>query len=401
MEIKNVSIIGGGNSAHAVIPFLSLSGYNVSLLTRHPEKWRENITLEYQTPEGMVIKEFKGELKRITSNPEEIIPDSDLIILCMPVTSYRAALHSISSSIRKDKKVYIMTIYGQGGFDWMVGEIRKKENLNNVVACAVGLIPWVCRTKTYGHTGITYGPKAVNVICVDSKDEFEFLEKTVLSDICYRWFNTGRFVRSENFISLSLSVDNQIIHTTRMFSLYLKHNGVWEKEEDVPYFYKDYDQLSADMLKNLDDDYTSIRKRIKEKYKDKDFRYMMDYLELERFSYNSSNSNILESFKNSVTLRAIATPTVLNKEGKRIFDINHRFFTDDIYYGLCIAKWFAQQMNLNVPTIDRILFWAQELLCVKILDSENRLEIESLTKNKFMTGIPVVYGFSTIDECIS
>jgi len=401
MNLNNVTVVGGGNSAHVVIPFLSSSGYNVSLLTRNPEKWQKKIALEYQTPEGDLLKKYYGELKEVTSNPKDIIPDSDFIIFCMPVASYRKALHNISSSIRKDKKVYIMTIYGQAGFDWMVNEIKRKEKLTNIVTCAVGLIPWVCRTKEYGHTGITYGPKAVNVISIDKEDEFQFLKDNILEDLCYKWFKTGHFVKSDNFISLSLSVDNQIIHTTRLYGLYLAYKGVWEKEEDVPYFYKDYDQLSADILGALDDDYSLIRKSIIAKYRDKDFKYMMDYLELERFSYNSSSSNIMDSFKNSVTLKAIATPTISNEDGKRVFDINHRFFTDDIYYGLCIAKWFAEQMDITVPTIDRILLWAQELLKVKILNDDNKLEVESLTKDKFLTGIPTVYGFSSIDECIS
>ncbi|HOW51890.1 MAG TPA: NAD/NADP octopine/nopaline dehydrogenase family protein [bacterium] len=294
-----------------------------------------------------------------------------------------------------------MAIYGQAGFDWMVNEVKKKESLTDIVTCAIGLIPWVCRTKKYGRIGITYGPKAVNVACVDRADEFPYLQRTVLDDLCFRWFDTGHFVKSDNFVSLSLSVDNQIIHTTRLFGLYLRYKGIWQKKEDVPYFYKDYDQLSADLLGELDADYSLIREGIRHRFREKDFKYMLDYLALERFSYNSSNASILESFQNSVTLRAIATPTVTNEKGEQVFDKHHRFFTDDIYYGLCIAKWFAQQMDLSVPTIDRILRWAQDLLEVRILDNDNRLDVDSLTKDRFLTGIPVVYGFSSLEECIS
>ena len=49
-------------------------------------------------------------------------------------------------------------------------------------------------------------------------------------------------------------------------------------------------------MKELDLDYTKIRSEIKKKFPDKDFTYMLDYLNLERLSYGSSNTNIKESF---------------------------------------------------------------------------------------------------------
>ncbi len=396
-----ITVIGGGNSSYALIAFLSLSGHKVNLLTRKPEKWSRKINLEYQTPEGQLIQDFKGTIDNISSDPSKLIPASDIIILSMPVASYRNALHNIAKHISNEKKTYIMTVYGQAGFNWMTDEIKQLYNLNNIVTCAIGLIPWICRTKEYGKTGITFGPKAVNVIAIDKKDEFDYLNSLILEDICFKWFKTGHFVQAENFISLSLSVDNQIIHTSRLYGLYLKHGGIWKTKKEVPAFYKDYDELSATLLKELDSDYSLIRDEIIKQFKNNDFKYMLDYLALERFSYNSANENILDSFKNSVTLRAIGTPTVTDENRMEIFDKNHRFFNDDIFYGLCIAKWFAEQMNLKVNTIDKILIWAQDLLKIQILNNDNTLNIQSLTLDKFKTGIPVTYNLSSLEECVS
>jgi len=118
---------------------------------------------------------------------------------------------------------------------------------------------------------------------------------------------------------------------------------------------------AKNLIYEKDIDYSKIRKRIIEKYPYKNFEYMLDYLALERFSYQTHNTDIIESFDNSQTLTSIATPVVQNNCGKWEIDRNHRFFLDDIYYGVCIAKWIAEKMEIEVPTIDNILHWAQQI----------------------------------------
>ena len=45
-----VTVVGGGSSAHILIPFLSSSGHTVNLLTRRPKEWSKDITAKYQSP---------------------------------------------------------------------------------------------------------------------------------------------------------------------------------------------------------------------------------------------------------------------------------------------------------------------------------------------------------------
>ena len=78
-------------------------------------------------------------------------------------------------------------------------------------------------------------------------------------------------------------------------------------------FYRDYDDVSAQLLAALDADYSKVREKIKSLYPDKNFKHMLDYLALERFSYQSHNTDVKESFVNSQTLVSIATPVVQNE----------------------------------------------------------------------------------------
>lgn len=394
-----VTIVGGGASAHVLIPFLSGAGYTVQMLTRRPSDWHEDIELQLQSIDEELEKTWKGRISKASSEPADVIPQSDFVVLCMPVHTYRPSLHALGPHLRRDKEVFVGTIYGQAGFNWMVDEMTAKFELENITTFAVGLIPWICRIVEYGRVGVTYGCKEVNVAAVSPRDRFDALSP-FLDAICARWLKKGPFEQSETFLAFTLSVDNQIIHPTRCFGLFKRYGGQWANKEDIPYFYRDYDDLSADLLRELDADYTLVRDGIRQRFPERDFRHMLDYLALERLTYATENVDIRESFATSQTLGAIKPPMRQNASGAWEIDTDHRFFTDDITYGVCIAKWMAEQMGLDVPTMDAIIEWVQQVRDETfIVDGKLQLESESLT-GPFRSGIPPVYGIHSLEGVV-
>ncbi len=391
-----VTIVGGGASAHTLIPFLSGAGYRVRILTRRPEDWSEDVELQVQSIDGDLLQTFHGQLAQASSEPADVIPSSDIVVLCMPVHTYRQALHHLAPHLDRDREVFVGTIYGQAGFNWMVDEVTAKYGLDNVVTFALGLIPWICRVLDYGRVGVNYGCKGVNVAAVSPGDRFAALNDTFFPAICERWMGKGGVRQAENFLSLTLSVDNQIIHPTRCYGLFCRYGGTWQRQQDIPYFYRDYDDLSADLLRDLDADYSLVRDGIRDRFPDRDFRYMLDYLSLERLSYETENTDIRESFITSKTLGGIKPPTRQLASGEWVIDTDHRFFTDDITYGICIAKWMAEQMALSVPTMDAIIEWAQGVRGeTYLVDGRLQTASESLA-GRFRSGIPPVYGITTL-----
>ena len=399
--MKQLVICGGGSSAHTLIPLLRDSIFEVSLYTSRPEQWSHRVDLEWHDTSGKVLGNYHGELKTISNNPDVLFHDADYVVFCMPVHRYRVALHEIAPFLNKEKTVFVGTVYGQGGWNWMIDEIKKEFALDNIVPFAFGLIPWICRIIEYGHKGVTYGCKATNYAAVYPHHHFKQIDNELLENICYKWFGKGKVEQSDNFLSLTLSVDNQIIHTSRCLGLYKACGSTWKQKDDVPWFYRDYDDLSAELLAKLDQDYEKIRQAIKSLHPEKDFTYMLDYLALERFSYKSHNTDIRESFVNSQTLVSIGTPVVQNNEGLWEVDRNHRFFLDDIYYGNMIAKWMAEKLHISTPTIDEILHWAQQVRGEHFIDNKNMLLVDSPDlAAPFKCGVPNVYGFDTIEDCI-
>lgn len=398
---KRLVICGGGNSAHTLIPFLKDSGFDVYLYTSRPGSWHERIELEWRDSDGNLCGQYSGVLTQASDRPNDLVPLADYIVLCMPVHQYRVCLDKIGPFINKDKTVFVGAMYGQGGFNWMVDEMKTRYSLDNIVSFAFGLLPWVCRVAEYGKKGIVYGGKAVNYAACHPKSYFDQLNEELFENVGYKWFGKGHTEQSDNFLSLTLSVDNQIIHISRCYGLYKVYGPYWQNKEDVPMFYRDYDDVSAALLAKLDSDYSKVRNAIVDRFPGKDFKHMLDYLALERFSYQSQNTGIKESFVNSSTLVSIPTPVVQNPDGFWEIDRNHRFFLDDVYYGICIAKWMAERMDIKTPTIDSLLRWAQSVRNEKIIDNNNELILDSKDLcEPFKSGIPCYYGFKDIDECV-
>lgn len=78
--MKTLCICGGGSLGHVVAGWLSSRKHaNVNILTNHPEKWNKNIVID--TPEG---SRLYGEISNISNNPADVIPSSDVILLCLP-----------------------------------------------------------------------------------------------------------------------------------------------------------------------------------------------------------------------------------------------------------------------------------------------------------------------------
>ena len=399
--MKQLVICGGGNSAHALVPLLSKSIFEVSVLTSRPKAWSKTIDLEYVLPNGDIAQSIQGKIKLTTNDPVKCIPKADYIVLCMPVHKYRVALHNVAPFIDRNKTVVIGTMYGQGGFNWMVDEIKKQYHLHNIISFAFGLIPWVCRTAEYGHKGVTYGFKAINAAAVYPQDKFNQLDDEFFEPICYKWFNVGKTEKLGTFLSITLAVDNQIIHPTRCYALSKKNPYGWHSLTEVPMFYRDYDQYSADCLSALDEDYTKVRNRLKKMFPGKDWHYMLNYLDLDRYTNQYEPEDIVDSFVSSPKLRSIGTPVVADDNGSVNIDINSRFFMDDIYYGICITKWIAEQWDIEVPMIDDILRWVQEIRDERIISDDNRLVLDSIDLcSPMKSGIPFYYGITRIEDII-
>ena len=374
---QTVAVIGGGASAHLLSVLLARQGHHVRIFSSRPREW--NCNLELELPDGTILH---GEVDGISSDANAILDGAGVAFLCMPVHQYPNALDSLMPALSRNKNCIVGSIYGQGGVDWMVNDVCRKAGIDTVRHFAIGLLPWIARTKIYGKRGISYGPKLRNGIACSDDSTYEFLQENLLPDLSYSHWGCGAFERVPNFLTLTLTVDNQIIHPSRCYAL-AQEFGAWATLDEIPYFYRDFDDLSTEVLKGVDNDYSLVRKAIADKVPNFDNPYNLNYLDLEHWSYGSNNPDIKSSFVNSSTLKAIKPPTVKCNDGRWRLNPDHRFFMDDFSYGLEICKWFADKLNCSVPYVERLIGWYEKeiLPCQKERVADTKKWLDNMPIN--------------------
>ena len=55
-------------------------------------------------------------------------------------------------------------------------------------------------------------------------------------------------------------------------------------------------------------------------------------------------------------------PSLFKSFTSASIDLNSRYFIEDLDFGLCIIKAFAEICEVDTPTVDKVIYWAQNLL---------------------------------------
>jgi hypothetical protein len=117
-------------------------------------------------------------------------------------------------------------------------------------------------------------------------------------------------------------------------------------------------------------------------------------------NHESSHVDILASVRESKQLASIITPTVAGHHGTRVLNTDCRFFTDDIGYGVLVAKWVAERLNVETPFIDEIITWAQRLRGEEFLDEHGKINTKYCLQEKYTSGIPESYGITSVEDIL-
>ena len=109
---EKICICGGGSLGHVLAGYLAWKGKSVSLLTNRPNRWQKDITIHTCDD-----KTLTGHLDTISDRPEEVIPDADVVLFCLPGFLIQEELLKIRDCLRPSAyvgSVVSSTFYLQG-----------------------------------------------------------------------------------------------------------------------------------------------------------------------------------------------------------------------------------------------------------------------------------------------
>ena len=154
MPHEAVTILGGGNTAFAAAANLTLRGYKVILYeipgfeaSLAPVKGTSTIHLKGVAGQGAAV------IHRMTTDIEEALRASDLVLLIVPAYAHRPFAEVCASHLRKEQ-VVVLTPGTLGTLEW--ARILREAGTAGVILAETDTAPYVCR-KTAPDTATIWG----------------------------------------------------------------------------------------------------------------------------------------------------------------------------------------------------------------------------------------------------
>ena len=240
----NICICGGGGLGHVIAGVAAHKGFNVSILTRHPDQWNPSLLIE-----DCRGNTFSGSLACVTANPAEVIPHSDIVLLCLPGFAIEEELLHIQPFLQE--KTCIGSVVSCTGFFFTAYRILGKT------ASLFGFqrAPFIARVQTYGQKALLLGYKKELQIATVNISKSDILLRTLqeMLDTPVRMLH--------HFLEASLTNSNPLLHPARLYSLF----HTWSRGKayhEIPGFYNSWDEESSELLIACDNEFQQILKAL-------------------------------------------------------------------------------------------------------------------------------------------
>jgi len=327
--MKPICICGGGALGLVVASVLSnTQQLSVRLLTAHPQNWSKSI--EAIDNEGKV---YKGVLETISDNPADVIPQSDIVLLCLPGFLIEETLIKIKPYVTSQA---IGSIVSSTGFFFRAHEIFAE----NISLFGFQRVPFIARVTEYGLKAALLGYKKQLYMATENLP-VDFEKKWS------EWLQTP-IARLNNYLEASLSNSNPLLHPARLYGMWHNWNGEVYSTQEL--FYANWDVYSSEIYIALDNEFQQLCKKLKVS-----ITPVLEYYESVDATSLTHKLNSIEAFH---SILAPMTPT----EKGWVPDFKSRYFTEDFPYGLQIIKDLAVENTITTPAIDKVLTWGKKMI---------------------------------------
>ncbi|MDE5758275.1 MAG: NAD/NADP octopine/nopaline dehydrogenase family protein, partial [Allobaculum sp.] len=166
------------------------------------------------------------------------------------------------------------------------------------------------------------------------------------------WYRTPVYPLS-HWLEATLSNSNPLLHPCRMYVMFKD----WTPEKvysRIPYMYNtDWDDESSQCWVDCDNELREIIRKLP--MKEEEVPSILEYYECEDIHALTRKMQGIEPFK---TVQA----HMIEVDGGYKVDPTVRYFTEDIPFGLMLIKAFAEKTGTDSPNIDKVLYWAQNVM---------------------------------------
>ena len=331
--MKTITICGGGSLGHVVAGWLSARNHAiVNILTGRPEKWQNNIVVD--TPDELILN---GNILKISNRAEDVIPESDVVLLCLPGYMIAKQLEVIKPFL--NPSTYVGSVFSSTGFFFEALNILGNEQ----PLWGFQRVPFISRVNEYGKSAHLLGYKNSHNIPIENVSNSKKVEFTIMLQ---DWFERPINVL-HNYFEASLTNSNPLLHTSRLYTMFGNENEgkIFDR---MIYFYEEWTEVAADLYIKMDEEFFRLLRvlPVSESYLPR----ALDYYESHDAKSLAAKLSSIQGFK------GITSP-MKQIDGGWVADFESRYFTEDFPYGLKYIWQLAHEKGVECPNIDRVYEW--------------------------------------------
>lgn len=304
----------------------------VNILTNRPEKWAHEIIVD--TPEKELLH---APLHVISANPAEVIPMSDVVLLCLPGFLIRSELQKLKPHL--SPHTFVGCVFSSTGFFFEAHEVLR----SNQPLWGFQRVPFISRVNMYGQSAHLLGYKQAHNVAIEHVSNSE---KEAFAQMLSEWFERPINVLN-NFYEASLTNSNPLLHTSRLYTLF----GGAHEGKPFPrmiMFYEEWTTEAADLYIKMDEEFFQLLKVLP--VSDHFLPTALHYYESHDAKSLAAKLSSIQSFK------GITSPMKQTEEGW-LPDFTSRYFTEDFPYGLKYIWKLAHEKGVSCPHIDKVYAW--------------------------------------------
>lgn len=362
-----ICVIGGGHIGTALVCYIKHynPNYYISLYTRRPERFSQ--VIKCNDIEGGYSYAVKPDA--ISDDPAIAAKDANLVLIALPHFAVEKAFKDVSPFVEED--AFIGIVPGSGGNEFYFERYFKNAHLFGLQR-----VPFTAKLVEYGREVNLKSWKPYSVVGsfyrADNSKACELLEQCGL-----------KTRTAANYLAVSLTPSNPVLHTSRNFELFGETNRDDEYDE-IPKFYVGWGDIASSTMLSIDAELHALFDAIP----GLDMSSVRPLTEHYGVKDEASMTKKINSIATFQTVNAPMTPSPYT-QGKYIVDTESRMFTEDFPWGLAIIRGYCEIFQIPAPTIDKVLGWYASFMGLEYYVGESFVG-NDLSK----TGIPQNYGIS-------
>lgn len=358
MTMEKMTICGGGNGAQTLA---AVASHNLECdvdlfapFADEADRLRTAMASHGGIETGGAV-EALGRPRRVSADPVDVIPGSDLVVLVLPAFAHESTLRAVVPFL--DAGAAVGALPARGGLDFCAAKTLEELEREDIVVFGLQTLPWACRVQAYGRSVHVLGVKATVDAAARPSAELDRIAPELERMLGVPVGKAG------SMLALTLANTGQIIHPGIMYDLFQAWDGAFFDEADIPLFYQGLSRDGADVLGGLSEEIQAICSGLGGCGLDlSSVRDLKTWLIRSYREAIEDDSSLWSAFVTNRAYAGLRAPVKEVEPGQFAPGFSARYLAEDVPYGLMVSQAIADLAGVKTPVMDEVVAWAVERL---------------------------------------